>query len=196
MIVCMAFLVAAATAQGTVLLDNGIISPPTSGVVVSGTNMSFGGFSAFQPFIVTDFAWEIAMIGFYGYESSNSDGSGLVGTVVADIGGQPDELNPIASAAYLPPDYSNKDWTDETFNITLSQGSYWFIYTAGSADSDVSVYDGVSGEASFTRRLLDDVEFPQDPTALRIIGEVVPEPTSLSLVVLGGVALLKRRRKP
>jgi hypothetical protein len=180
---------------GDYLLDNGVSPPYNSGWAVSGANMAFGGFTQFQKFTVTDAeGWDITTIGVDGFYTLDPAGLGFTGTVLPDVGGAPDEDNPVASAVYfLGQDINNSDWRDVEFDIILAQGDYWFRAEANDADYSGTWRNGLTGDTAFSRRNSDGAEFTHSPLAFRIAGEVVPEPSAIALLLLGAGTLLRRR---
>jgi hypothetical protein len=178
-------LLAPKNVQGELLLDHGVISPPTEGFVISGSNQSSGGFTFFQPFAISEPGWDIDTIGVHGREAFFSNGSGFIGTLVPDLNGRPDEGNLITSVSYSLPDYANPDWIYRPFDTKLIPGRYWFIASPGSPDSCDSVTQGMTGEGLFGRRGSDGLEFSHGPSAFRITGQVVPEPSTISIAIVG-----------
>ncbi len=181
--------------HGELLLDHGVISPPTSGFAISGSNQSSGGFTLFQPFTIADRAWEIEEIGVFGRESFTSDGSGFLGTLVPDLNGRPDENIPIAGASYSLPEFANPDWVSQPFDAKLTQGRYWLIFSPNSSNSVDHVTLGLTGEGVFSRRGSDGLEFAHGPSAIRIAGRVVPEPSTVGLTVIGLIGAFVTRRR-
>ena len=104
------------------LLDNGSI-PNGSGRTVSGGNIA-GGWTVFQPFEVTGPGWNVTTIGVDGWTVLDPQGLGMLGTLLPDADGDPDEANPIASTVYhLATDAFNSNWRDESFDVTLTPGT-------------------------------------------------------------------------
>lgn len=133
--------------------------------------------TVFQPFTITDLAWQVTSIGVDGFEDIAPAGTGMLGTLLPDNGaGQPDEANPIASAVYFmsPPMGGTAQWRDQPFNVMLPAGRYWMRWDAnGDIGYFGAVWRGVSGENSFSRNNFSGGIFNSDPTALRIFGQIV-----------------------
>jgi len=159
---------------GEFLVDNGSI--PGGGWSVSGWEQEYE-FTQFQALTVSDAGgWNVTTIGIDGCFWDDPDGMGIIGTVLPDINGEPDEDHPVASASYfLSDDPLHSNWRDVEFDITLAQGSYWFRIAAGGPHLEAMIFDGVSGEDAFTRRG-DGLETPHGPLAFRVAGTVVSEP--------------------
>ena len=105
---------------GDFLLNNGSI-PDGSGRTVSGENIA-NVWTVFQPFIVTGPGWNVTTIGVDGWNVVDPLGFGILGTLLPDDGGSPDEANPIGNAVYhLSTDPFNSNWQDESFDVTLTQ---------------------------------------------------------------------------
>ena len=179
---------------GDFLLNNGSI-PDGSGRTVSGSNIA-GGWTLFQPFVVTGPGWNVTTIGVDGWNILNPLGFGMLGTLLPDDNGDPDEANPIASAVYqLATDSVNSNWRDESFDVTLTPGTYWMMWEDnGDANYWSAVFHATSGLDSYSRRD-DGNEFPDGPTALRIAGEEVPAPGAIGLFVIALGAAGRRRRR-
>ena len=160
--------------RGEFLVDNGSI--PGGGWSVSGWEQEYE-FTQFQALTVSDAGgWNVTTIGIDGCFWDDPDGMGIIGTVLPDINGEPDEDHPVASASYfLSDDPLHSNWRDVEFDITLAQGSYWFRIAAGGPHLEAMIFDGVSGEGAFTRRG-DGLETPHGPLAFRVAGTVVSEP--------------------
>lgn len=176
------------------LLDNGT-TPNGSGRTVSGIGIA-NGWTVFQPFTVPSPGWDIDTIGVDGWNVQDPMGFGMLGTLLGDDGGgNPDENNPIADATYfLGNDAFSSNWRDEAFDVVLTPGTYWMRWTDNKDDNHWSaIFAGVTGDDSFSRRTSDGAIFPAGATALRIAGTVVPEPTSLGVLALGLLTLLRRR---
>lgn len=155
---------------GEFLVDNG--SVPGGGWSVSGWEQEYP-FTQFQALTVGDAeGWNVTTIGIDGNFWDDPDGMGIIGTLLPDINGEPDEDHPIASATYfLSDDPLHSNWRDEEFDITLAQGNYWFRIAAGGPHLEAMIFDGVSGEGAFTRRG-DGLETPHGPLAFRVEGTV------------------------
>lgn len=155
---------------GGFLLNNGSMNF-TSGRTVSGANIT-GGFTVFQPFTVPAPGWAVTTIGTDGWNVQDPLGLGMLGTLLPDIGGNPDEGNPITSADYFLQDKSGQSsWRDEPHNVNLPPGSYWMKWEDnGDANHWSAIFLGVSGEDSFSRNDAGEI-FGAGPTALRIAGQ-------------------------
>jgi hypothetical protein len=156
--------------RGEFLVDNG--SVPGGGWSVSGWEQEYA-FTQFQALTVGDAeGWNVTTIGIDGNSWDDPDGMGIIGTLLPDIDGEPDEDHPVASATYfLSDDPFHSNWRDEEFNIALAQGSYWFRIAAGGPHLEAMIFDGVSGEGAFTRRG-DGLETQHGPLAFRVAGTV------------------------
>ena len=178
---------------GAFLLDNGSF-PDGSGRTVSGGNIS-GGWTVFQPFLVTGPGWNVTTIGVDGWNVLDPQGLGMLGTLLPDAAGTPDEGNPIASNTYsLATDPFNSNWRDEAFNVVLTPGMYWMMWEDnGDADHWSAIFNAPQGLASFSRTDAGSI-FGSGPTALRIAGEEVPAPGALGLFVIG-LGMTRRRRR-
>ncbi len=181
------------TPTGAFLLDNGSIADG-SGRTVAGGNIS-GGWTLFQPFEVTGPGWNVTTIGVDGWNVLDPLGLGMLGTLLPDAGGNPDEGNPIASNTYfLGVDPFNPNWRDEDFDVTLTPGMYWMMWEDnGDAGHWSAVFLAPQGLNSFSRRD-DGAIFGAGPTALRIAGEEVPAPGVLGLFAIG-LGMARRRRR-
>lgn len=179
-------------ASGDFLMNNGSL-PTGSGRTVSRGNVA-GGWTVFQPFTVTDPGWEITSIGVDGWGVLDPAGTGMLGSLLSDSDGTPNEEDVLSSAVYfLGDDPFSANWQDEAQSATLAPGSYWLKWEDNnSADYWGAIFNAPSGENSFSRNDAGQ-EFGSGPTALRISGTVVPEPTSLALLAIGGLALIRRR---
>jgi MYXO-CTERM domain-containing protein len=189
-------LTVAQSANAVFLLDNGT-DGASDGWAVSGANQAFGGFSQFQMFTVTDaLGWAVNTIGVDGYINFDPNNVGVKGTLLPDVGGSPDEDNPIADSTYfLTTDpFGGPAWVDEAFSLILAQGDYWFRLEAGDADVNAAWRDGFSGGNAFSRRNSDGAEFAHGPLALRIEGEIAPAPGGLALLLVGFAGTRRRRR--
>ena len=187
-------LVVTPAAQAGLLLNNGS-DGASDGWAVSGANQPFGGFTQFQSFTVTDAeGWNISTIGIDGYVTSDPAGVGLTLTLFPDVGGVPDEGNPLGSAVYFLSDdpFGGIDWRDEMFDVVLLQGAYWARGEANDANFSATWRDGLQGEPAFSRRNSDGMEFPHGPLALRISG-VIPSPGTLAVMILCLGATRRRR---
>jgi len=184
------------TAHATMLLDNGQQATSYSyGVSGKDSLPDKVEWKLFQPFKITDPAWQIETIGVAGCQSEGIQESSIIGALVPDLGGRPDEGNPIQHATYsLTPCIVGKEWKDESFGVGLLQGRYWMIFSAATEDGRSSISFGEYGEGGFSRRGYDGAEFTHGPCAIRITGEVVPEPGTIFLLGLGGFGLLRRQK--
>jgi len=178
---------------GEWLLDNGSI-PNGSGRTVSGDNVA-GGWTVFQPFTVPEPGWIVETIGVDGWNVQDPMGLGMLGSLLpSDVNGDPDEDSPIASAVYyLSPDPFSSNWRDEPFNVVLEPGRYWMKWEDnGDPNHWSAIFAGITGENSHSRQETTGRIVEDGITALRIWGTVVPEPSTL-LLLLGAGALLRRR---
>ena len=178
---------------GEFLLDNGSLANG-SGRTVSGGNIA-GGFTVFQPFEVTGPGWNVTTIGVDGWTVLDPQGLGMLGTLLPDADGDPDEGNPIASSVYnLTDDPFNPNWQDESFDVTLTPGIYWMKWEDNGDEGYWSaIFHAPQGLNSFSRNDAGDI-FGSGPTALRIAGEEVPAPGVLGLFVIG-LGIARRRRR-
>ncbi|MEE9293889.1 MAG: hypothetical protein V3W34_02845 [Phycisphaerae bacterium] len=178
---------------GGFLLDNGSLANG-SGRTVSGGNIS-GGFTVFQPFEVTGPGWNVTTIGVDGWLVLDPLGLGMLGTLLPDSGGDPDEANPIASNTFfLGTDPFNPNWRDEAFDVTLTPGMYWMMWEDnGDPGFWSAIFSAPQGLNSFSRRD-DGAIFGSGPTALRIAGTEVPAPGAFGLLVIALGAARRRRR--
>lgn len=185
--------------DGTVLFGNGFLLdngsfPTGSGRTVSGGNIA-GGWTVFQPFEVTGPGWNVTTIGVDGWRVLDPMGLGMLGTLLPDSDGDPDEANPIASSTFfLATDAFNSNWRDESFDVTLAPGIYWMRWEDnGDPGFWSAIFNAPQGLDSFSRR--DDGNiFPSGPTALRIAGTEVPAPGAFALFALG-LGMARRRRR-
>lgn len=177
------------------LLHNESI-PDGSGRTVSGENIA-SGWTVFQPFVVTGPGWNVTTIGVDGWNILNPLGLDMLGTLLPDDNGDPDIGNPIASALYdLATDAFGSNWRDESFDVTLTPGTYWMMWEDnGDANYWSAIFHATSGLNSFSVRTSDGNVFPAGPTALRIAGEEVPAPGALGLFVIALGAARRRRRR-
>ena len=175
------------------LLDNGSNSDGT-GRTVSGPGIS-GGWTIFQPFEVTGPGWNVTTIGVDGWLVLDPLGFGMLGTLLPDSDGDPDEANPIASNMFfLATDPFNSNWRDETFDVTLTPGTYWMMWEDnGDSGFWSAVFNAPQGLNSFSRKDNGD-EISSGPTALRIVGTEVPAPGGFGLLVIG-LGMARRRRR-
>ncbi|MBU0639827.1 MAG: PEP-CTERM sorting domain-containing protein [Planctomycetes bacterium] len=175
------------------LLNNGSVAAG-SGRTVSGQNIA-GGWAVFQPFEVTGPGWFVETIGVDGWNVQDPLGKGMLGTLLPDDNGNPDENNPIAFEDYfLGTDAFNSNWRDETFNVALTPGMYWMRWSdVGDINHWSAIFPGTSGLNSFSRQTSTGNIYPAAATALRIAGYEVPEPTTLSLLAVGLLGVLRRR---
>ena len=191
---------AGAIGDGTILFGNGFLldngSLPTgSGRTVSGGNIA-GGWTVFQPFEVTGPGWNVTTIGVDGWLVLDPLGFGMLGTLLPDDNGDPDEANPIASTVYhLATDPFNPNWQDESFDVTLTPGMYWMMWgDNGDPGFWSAVFSAPQGLNSFSRNDAGNI-FGSGPTALRIAGTEVPAPGGFGLLVVAlGMARRRRRR--
>ena len=175
------------------LLDNGSFANG-SGRTVSGPNIA-GGWTVFQPFEVTGPGWNVTTIGVDGWNVLDPLGLGMLGTLLPDSDGDPDEANPIASNTFfLATDANSSNWRDEAFDVTLTPGIYWMMWEDnGDPGFWSAIFKAPQGLNSFSRT--DDGQiFGSDPTALRIAGEEVPAPGVLGLFAIG-LGMTRRRRR-
>lgn len=179
---------------GDFLLDNGSI-PNGRGRTVSGPNIA-GGWTVFQPFEVTGPGWNVTTIGVDGWNVLDPQGLGMLGTLLPDAGGDPDEANPIASTVYhLATDPFNANWQDESFDVTLMPGMYWMMWEDnGDPDHWSAIFLAPQGLNSFSRNDAGGI-FGAGPTALRIDGTLVPAPGGFGLLVIALGAARRRRRR-
>ncbi len=175
------------------LLDNGSIANG-SGRTVSGGNIA-GGWTVFQPFEVTGPGWNVTTIGVDGWNVLDPQGFGMLGTLLPDADGDPDEANPIASNTFfLATDAFNSNWRDESFDVTLTPGIYWMMWEDnGDPGFWSAVFNAPQGLNSFSRNDAGGI-FGSGPTALRIAGDEIPAPGALGLLVVG-LGLARRRRR-
>ncbi|MEE9294182.1 MAG: hypothetical protein V3W34_04335 [Phycisphaerae bacterium] len=178
------------TARGSMLSDTlapriGTTAPPTAtagGFLLDNGSMDFfsgrtvgaaSEWQVFQPFTVPSPGWAVTTIGTDGWNLADPNGRGILGRLLPDVGGNPDEANPISSAVYfLQPDSGQSSWRDEAHNVALLPGNYWMQWTNnGDPQHWSAIFLGVTGEDSFSRNSNGD-EVPAGPTALRIAGEV------------------------
>jgi hypothetical protein len=187
----------ALNAQAGFLLDYGS-DGASDGWAVSGGNQPFGGFTQFQSFTVTDpEGWIVEFIGIDGYVNADPANMGLLGTLLPDDNGSPDESDPIASATYFLSDdaFGGEAWVDEAFNVILQPGTYWLRAEARDADYNGSWRSATMGAGmAFSRRNSDGAEFPHETLALRIQGSVVPAPGAAALLLIGAGFARRRRR--
>jgi hypothetical protein len=182
------------TAAGEFLLDNGTI-PNGSGRTVSGGNIA-GGWEVFQPFDVPEPGWVVETIGVDGWRVQDPLGLGMLGRLHPDNGaGFADENIVLGSNDYfLSTDPFNSNWRDEVIEVTLEPGRYWMHWSDnGDPNHWSAIFLGTSGLGSTSRS--GGNLFPAGPTALRIAGELVPEPGCLTLMVIGALTVGARRRK-
>ncbi len=175
------------------LLDNGSFANG-SGRTVSGPNIA-GGWTVFQPFEVTGPGWNVTTIGVDGWRVLDPLGLGMLGTLLPDSDGDPDEGNPIASNTFfLATDPYNSNWRDEAFDVTLTPGIYWMKWEDnGDPGHHSAIFNAPQGLDSFSRRDNGN-EFSSGPTALRIAGEEIPAPGVLGLFAIGLGKARRRRR--
>jgi MYXO-CTERM domain-containing protein len=178
---------------GGFLLDNGSL-PNGSGRTVSGANIA-GGWTVFQPFEVTGPGWNVTTIGVDGWRVLDPMGLGMLGTLLPDADGDPDEGNPIASNTFfLGTDAFNANWRDESFDVTLTPGMYWMKWEDnGDPGFWSAIFNAPQGLNSFSRRD-DGGIFGSGPTALRIAGEEIPAPGAFGLLAIG-LGMARRRRR-
>lgn len=178
------------------LLDNGSL-PNGSGRTVSGENVA-GGWIVYQPFDVTDSpGWHVTSIGVDGWVVTDPRGRGQTGTLYPDDGSGsfPDLNNPLGSAVYfLGDDAFTSNWRDEPFDVNLAPGRYWFVSSPNDPDYWGAIFHAPRGLDSFSENISTGNFFGAGPTALRIAGEIIPEPATVSMLLVGGLALLRRRR--
>ena len=181
------------TFAGDFLLDNGSLANG-SGRTVSGGNIA-GGWTVFQPFEVTGPGWNVTTIGVDGWNVLDPLGFGMLGSLLPDDNGDPDEANPIASTVYhLATDPFNPNWQDESFDVTLLPGIYWMKWEDnGDPGFWAAIFNAPQGLNSFSRNDAGGI-FGSGPTALRIAGEEIPGPGVLGLFVIG-FGMARRRRR-
>ncbi len=181
------FALTAIPAQAGMLLDNGT-QANWLGRPVSGSNF-FQGLTTYQPFSVVDEAWQISSIGVDGWVVRDTLGLGMLGTLLPDDGfGNPMDDNPIADAVYhLGTDPYSSNWRDEAFDVILTPGDYWMRWSSnGDPDYIAGIFDGVTGENPFTKQEGTGYTLTgPNPTALRIMGNIVPGPAALTLLAFG-----------
>jgi len=182
-------------AHAEMLLDNGS-QANWLGRPVSGGNF-FQGLTTYQPFSVVDEAWHVTSIGVDGWVVRDTLGLGMLGTLLPDDGfGNPMDNSPIADAVYhLGTDPFSSNWQDEVFDEILMQGDYWMRWSSnGDPDYIAGIFDGVTGDNPFTKQECTGVTLNgPNPTALRIMGNVVPGPTVLTLMAIGLFTTRRRR---
>ncbi len=154
---------------------------PTGGFLLNNGSMGFDSgrtvgaaalWQVFQPFTVPAPGWAVTTIGTDGWNVVDPNGGGMLGRLLPDVGGDPDEANPISSAVYfLQDNFGQSSWRDEPHNVNLSPGNYWMQWTNnGDPDHWSAIFLGVSGEDSFSRNGAGQI-FGAGPTALRIAGQ-------------------------
>lgn len=177
---------------GVWLFDSGSTANG-SGRTVSGTGVA-GGWEVFQPFEVPAPGWIVETIGTDGWLVQDPLGQGMLGRLHPDDGaGNPNEAVTLGSGVYyLGNDPWNPNWRDQPIAVTLDPGTYWMHWSDnGDPDHWSAIFQAPTGLNSFSRS--GGSIYPSGPTALRVYGDVVPEPSSLALLCLGGLALVRRR---
>lgn len=178
----------------TFLLDHG--TDPSTGRTVSGWEAPFGGLTVFQPFTVEDPAWQIDTIGLDGGWHGDSDATGFIATLLPDSGGEPDESSPLAAATFELDEIvaPGSMWKYEVFDVMLTEGSYWLRAAAYTPHLQAGIFVGLSGEDSISRRGDGGADIHASPIAMRISGVVVPESSTLIVLLAGALALVRRAR--
>ena len=179
---------------GVLLLDNGSI-PNGSGRTVSGINTA-GGWTVYQKFNVPAPGWNVTSVGVDGWEVVDPGGVDQTGTICKDNGANTaDCSSPYGSASHtLGSDPFSSNWSYGAYNVDLPAGDYWYRSSADDAAYWGAIFLGTSGLGSYSVQTSTGGRFDTGPTALRIEGEILPEPASLGLLALGGLAALRRRR--
>ncbi len=189
------------TVWGDLLLDYGQSSSEYIHLSVKGSNITEGGATLFQAFTIDDPAWQIETIGITGMYYPLSDEGGLIGTIVPDLNSRPEEDNLLASTSFSLPTFDDvyhngKRWVDSPIDIVLQEGNYWLILSAPNPDTHAMMHrSSIPGGETFTRHGNDGTEiFHALTISFRVFGDTIPEPTTIALLGLGSVLLLRRRR--
>lgn len=183
---------------GELLLDYGQSSSEYIHLSVKGSNVTEGGATLFQAFTIDDSACHIETIGITGMHHPLSDEGSLIGTIVPDLNSRPEENNPLASTSFSVPTYhdaydNGEDWVDSPIDIVLQEGNYWLILSAPNPDTHAMIHRAsTAGGETFIRHGNDGTEiFYAMTISLHIYGETVPEPTSITFLLLGAMVLRK-----
>ena len=179
------------------LLDNGSVANG-SGRTVSGADFA-GGWEVYQSFTTAPEGWHVTSVGIDGWTFVPASGLGLNGTFYADVGGLPDRGNPLFSGEtyHFPNNPFGSNWQDESWDVNLAGNTtYWFGTTANERNSASAIFMGVQGDPSTSWSISQQRFFNAPATALRIDGEVIPEPSTALLLGLGvaGLTAVRRRR--
>lgn len=154
-----------------------------------------------DPFVIT-FSQPVRtvsfMMGDYGRDEDTM-------TAYAFIPQTPDIDTDVPAAAMIdflplkaPNDYS---WNERRFTLTHSEGFQSVVFAAGGGEGDDADFDVYIDRIFFALSELSQPEiddFPEtldDPENQGDDTTILPEPYSLTLLGLGGMAMLKRRRK-
>lgn len=120
------------------------------------------------------------MFGDYGDAGTPDDLLGLMCSIGADVAmhAQPAENAPQFFGSF----YATWDGTPTTLTVKPSEGSSWVTFTGNAAGTSTSI-DAIAPSVSDVSTTLDFV--PAD----------LPEPATMALLAVGGLAILKRRRR-
>jgi len=137
--------------------------------------------------------------GTYGTGSAVTVTSALAGDANLDGNVGTSDFNILVNNFGKPGGWTQGDWNGDgnvgTADFNLLVNNFGKGLTAGPLDASAGPLDGDAAELEAFAVKIDDVAGFEAASGLTIPASLVPEPTTLSLLAIGGISLLGRRRR-